>query len=177
MVARLLYDKGYLEYVEAAKTIRAENDETEFFLLGNIAEGYPNHVPRDIVAYDNEQGYINYLGFKYDVIPILRDADCIVLPSFYFEGLSRTLMEALALGKPIITTNVPGCKETVEDGKNGFLIKPKDADALSAAIRKFLGLSEQERILMGRRSREKAEEEFDVRNVISVYKKITDPWL
>lgn len=177
MVARLLYDKGYSEYVEAAKIIKNENSETEFLLLGGIATGYPNHVPKEVVDHDNEKGYISYLGFKSDVVSVVREADCIVLPSFYYEGLSRTLMEALALGKPIITTDIPGCRETVENGINGFLIKPKSADSLSEAIRKFLGLSEQDRELMSRRSRQKAEEEFDVRNVISVYKSITNPRL
>lgn len=176
MVARVLYDKGYNEYVAAAKAIGAERPDAEFLLLGNISENHPSHVPKSIVEKDCNAGYIDYLGCVSDVLPVLKQVDCIVLPS-YHEGMSRSLMEALAMGKPIITTDIPGCRETVDDGINGFLVEPKNAESLTATIRKFLSLTYEERIKMGKCSREKAEQQFDVKKVVEVYKKITSPWL
>ena len=172
MIARVLYDKGYQEYVDAARIIKKEHPDVEFWLLGKIDEEYPNHVPKSVVDTDSKAGLISYLGFLSDVRPVEEKADCIVLPS-YHEGMSRVLMEALAMRKPLITTDIPGCKETVEDGRNGYLIPPRNVAALVEAIRKFLGLSQEERCRMGAYGRQKAEREFDVKNVIAVYRSIT----
>ena len=172
MIARVLYDKGYQEYVDAARIIRQEHPDVEFWLLGKIDEEYPNHVPGSVVDADHSAGIICYKGFTPDVKPIEKEADCIVLPS-YHEGLSRVLIEALAMHKPIITTDISGCKETVEDGRNGYLVPPRNVDALVKAIRKFLNLSQEERKAMGDYGRKKAEREFDVKNVIAVYREIT----
>lgn len=172
MIARVLYDKGYSEYVSAAKIIHEKFPEVEFQLLGKIDEVYPFHVPGNVVHEDDKNGHIKYLGVSSNVQPIIDNADCIVLPS-YHEGLSRVLIEALAMGKPIITTNIPGCKETVEEGKNGFLVAPKNADDLAKAFNKFIGLTIDRRKEMGQYSRIKAEKEFDVRHVIAVYRRIT----
>lgn len=174
MIVRVLYDKGYQEYVDAARIIRKEYPEVEFWLLGKIDNEYPNHVPEHIVHWDSNSGVIHYLGYVSDVRSIILNADCIIHPTFYNEGLSRVLMEAMALKKPIITTDIPGCRETVEDGYNGYLVKPKDVDSLVIAIRKFLSLSKEERIAMGIHGREKAERQFDVRKVIDIYRSITD---
>lgn len=174
MIARLLYDKGYGEYVEAARMIRKEYPSTEFQLLGSIDTEYPNHVPENVVGRDDAEGVIRYLGYRTDVLSFIRKADCIVLPSSYNEGLSRVLIEALAIQKPVITTDIPGCRETVEQGYNGYLIPTHDADALASAIRRFLLLSDEERVAMGRYGRRKAERQFDVRDVIIAYRKITE---
>lgn len=173
MIARVLYDKGYQEFVDAARIIKKEDPNAEFWLLGKIDDEYPNHVPKSIVDADSKAGLISYLGFLSDVKPVEMKADCIIHPTFYNEGMSRVLMEAMALKKPIITTNIPGCKETVEDGRNGYLVPPRDVEALVGAIRKFLNLSLEERQRMGEYGRKKAEREFDVKNVIAIYRKIT----
>lgn len=173
MIARILYDKGYVEYVEAAKIVRREYSDVEFLLLGRIDEEYPNHVPADVVEQDNRAGHIRYLGFVNDVRSVVLSADCIVHPTFYYEGMSRVLMEAMALRKPIITTSIPGCMETVDDGVNGYLVRPRDVDSLVNALRLFLSLSDEEQKTMGQYGRRKAEREFDVKNVISVYRNIT----
>ena len=165
---------GQIEVVHAAKEIKAAYPQTEFRLLGNVDESYPNFVPASVVRNDDEVGYINYLGFKSDVTTSLYEADCIVHPSFYNEGLSRVLMEALAMQKPIITTDIPGCRETVDPDRNGYIVKAHSVESLADGIRKFLALSEDERKQMGIYGRRKAEKEFDVKNVIAVYKKITD---
>lgn len=174
MVARVLYDKGYQEFVDAARIVRESFEDVEFQLLGGIDEDQPSRVPISVILADHNAGIINYLGFTKDVRPLMRVADCVVLPSSYYEGMSRVLMEALALRKPIITTTVPGCQETVEDCVNGFLVPPKDAISLADACRSFLAMSLEQRIIMGEASRRKAEAEFDVKDVISVYKSITD---
>lgn len=173
MIARVLYDKGYSEYVEAARIIKSKHSEAEFLLLGSIDDAYPNHVPKNIVDHDVEKGTINYLGYISEVGSIIRTVDCIVLPS-YHEGMSRVLMEGLAMSKPIITTDIPGCKETVDDGINGFLCKPRDVDSLVEALEKFLSLSNKERLLLGRAGRNKAEKQFDINKVIEIYHSLTD---
>lgn len=173
MIARVLYDKGYSEYVSAAQAIKAIDPDVEFLLLGAIDTSYPNHVPKSIVDQDVATGVINYLGYIGDVTSVIKTIDCIVLPS-YHEGMSRVLMEGLAMSKPIITTDIPGCKETVDDGINGFLCKPHDTASLIAAIKKFLRLSDKERLAFGQAGRRKAESQFDVRKVIAVYHSLTD---
>lgn len=172
MVARVLYDKGYTEYVEAARIVHNEYPNVIFGLLGGVDEEYPNHVPIDVVMKDNKDGVINYLGYVSDVRSVMKTADCIVLPS-YHEGMSRVLIEALAMKKPIIASNIPGCRETVDDGKNGYLVPPRDVCKLADAFKRFLKLSDEERMMMGRYSRNKAEREFDVKKVIAVYRRIT----
>ena len=173
MISRPLYDKGYVEYVEAARQIKRTYKNVEFQLLGPIDTVYPRHIPEKQVWEDHESRTINYLGFVKNVIPIIKECDCIVLPS-YNEGLSRSLMEAIAMGKPVITTNIPGCKETVEEGMNGYLVTPKSVESLVTAFNKFMNLTPRQRHMMGEYSREKAEREFDIKKVIEVYKSITD---
>lgn len=170
-VARVLYDKGYSELVAAAKIIQKKYPHVEFHWVGGIDEGYPEFVPANQVIADQDAGYIKYLGYKRNVKYFIQHADCIILPS-YHEGMSRTLMETLAMGKPIITTDIAGCRETVEENKNGFLCKPRDVASLVKAIEKFLKLSEEQTKKMGNLSRLKAEQQFDVQNVIKVYENI-----
>ena len=172
LIARLLYDKGYREYVEAARITKRDYPNVQFLLLGSIDVEYPNHVPSDVVQRDDASGAIRYLGYAGDVGSVMRKSDCIVLPS-YHEGMSRVLMEACAMGKPIITSDISGCRETVEDGRNGYLVPPMDKVALTDAIRRFLYLSDDARSRMGLYSRQLAESRFDVRDVIKVYRRIT----
>ena len=172
MVARVLYDKGYTEYVEAARIVRKEHPEAEFHLLGSVDTAYPKHVPEEMIKKDHIEGTIHYLGYAPNVLPIMQTADCIVLPS-YHEGLSRVLIEALAMGKPIITSDIPGCRETVQEGRNGYLVPPRNIEALADAFQRFLSLTLEERKSMGHYGRMKAEREFDVKNVIAVYRRIT----
>ena len=173
MISRLLYDKGYCQYVEAAKHIKRSYPEIDFLLLGDLDFEYPNHVQKDMLEQDISSGAIRYLGYNEDVRRIINMSDCIVLPSFYNEGLSRVLMEALAMSKPIITSDIPGCKETVDDGKNGFLCKPKDSQSLIHAIEKFISLDADQRIAFGKNGRKKAEDIFDIKHVIEAYHNIT----
>lgn len=111
---------------------------------------------------------IDYLGERSDIREVMRAHDCIVLPS-YREGLSRVLLEGAAMGKPLIATDVPGCKHVVQHGKNGLLCRVRDAQDLSKAMIAFIELSPEQRAQMGRESREKAEREFDQRLVLDIY--------
>lgn len=162
LIARLLWDKGIREYVEATRRVRDAHCDAEFWLLGPYDDN-PAAVTRDDVESWQREGLIRYLGTTDDVRPLLAQATAFVLPS-YREGTPRAVLEALAMGKPVITTDVPGCRETVDDGGNGYLVPSRDAAALAAAMIRLLdnpALTQE----MGRRSRRLAVERFDVRKV------------
>lgn len=154
MVARMLKSKGILEYCECARKVKQKYPDAEFNYLG--AEG--NVKIFDIQEYIND-GSINYLGTTKDVRPYLEDSTAIILPS-YREGLPMSIMEAEAVGRAIITTNSVGCKETVKDGYNGFMVEKENVDLL---VEKVIWMIEhpEETISMGQNSRKFAEEHFD----------------
>lgn len=171
MVGRVLYDKGYREYVQAAKIVKQQYPDVRCQLLGMLDETYPAHVDEEELKRDVKEGTIEYLASTNDVMQYLgRSGVVVVLPS-YFEGLSRSLMEACAVGRPIIATDIPGCRETVDEGKNGFLVKVKDSSSLAEGMLRYLSLSDAEKQAFSRHSRKKAEETFDVRQVIKEYEK------
>ncbi len=171
MVGRVLYDKGYREYVQSAKIVKKQYPDVRCQLLGMLDETYPAHVDEEELKRDVEEGTIEYLASTNDVMQYLgRSGVVVVLPS-YFEGLSRSLMEACAVGRPIIATDIPGCRETVDEGKNGFLVKVKDSSSLAEGMLRYLSLSDAEKQAFSRHSRKKAEETFDVRQVIKEYEK------
>lgn len=173
MVARLLYDKGYSEFVVAAKAVKANYPEVQFDIAGTLNESNPSGVPESVVRNDEASGFIRYLGYVEDIGGQLSDPNTVVvLPSYYREGMNRSLMEACACGRPVITTSLPGLREIVEDGVNGFLVKPKDEDDLIKAIVSFLQLPVDKRRQMGLESRKLAEDRFDVRRVLSSYEAI-----
>ncbi|NVK93102.1 glycosyltransferase family 4 protein [Bacteroides sp. L10-4] len=174
MIARVLYDKGYTEYVEAAKIIKRKYPNIEIELLGALATDSPMGVPEEIVKSDHNNGFINYLGTTNDVPSyVLRDGVVVVLVSKYLEGLNKSLMEACSMGRPIITTTNPGCQETVENGVNGFLIPPGNHIALAEAMIKFIELPQNRKKEMAEASNAKAKKDFDIRIVLDYYKSIT----
>jgi glycosyltransferase involved in cell wall biosynthesis len=165
LIARLLGDKGVREYVEAARKVRAQHPEASFSLVGWI-DGNPDAIAQgELDAWVNE-GAIRYLGRMDDVRPALAACSVYVLPS-YREGTPRTVLEAMAMGRPVITTDAPGCRETVKDGDNGFLVPVKSVDALAEAMLRFIR-EPALREAMGRRSREVAEDKYDVHKVNAV---------
>ena len=168
MIARVLYDKGFNEYLEAAKLIKAQRNDVEFQLLGAIDSGNPSGVPQSVVEDAVSNGFINYLGTTSDVLPIIREADCMVLPS-YREGISRVLMEAASMEKPIIATNVTGCREVINDGETGFLCKVKSPVDLAHKMAKIINMTEKEKVVMGQKGRVKVIEEMDLEKIIDVY--------
>lgn len=158
-IARLLVDKGLREYARAAAMVKEDHPEALFYLIGPT-DSSPNSIPIEEVNGWVKSGYVLYLGPQDDVRPALRDCHIFVLPS-YHEGMPRTVLEAMAIGRPIITTDVPGCRETVIEGENGFLVPKGDTIALTARMKWFI-LNRQSWPAMGERSRKLAEERFDV---------------
>lgn len=165
LIARLLGDKGIREYVEAAARVQERHPETTFKVVGDI-DVNPDSISRQELDEWIAAGHINYLGKLEDVRPAIAGSSIYVLPS-YREGTPRTVLEAMAMGRPIITTDAPGCRETVVEGDNGYLVPVKSVDALAEAMLRFIeqpGLAEQ----MGQRSRVIAEEKYDVHKVNAV---------
>ena len=161
LITRLLSEKGIREYAQAARKVKKQYPEAVFNLLGP-EDPSPDGVPLAEIQKLHEEGVIQYLGSTSDVRPYLAACHVFVLPSYYGEGLPRTIIEAMATGRPVLTTDNVGCRETVLPGENGFLVPVRDADALAKRILWFIEHREEwER--MGKRSREIAEERFDVR--------------
>ena len=164
LIARLLRDKGIYEYVEAAKQLKEAypDQKLKFTLAGWLDENPAAIDPEDIERW-TASGLISYLGQLDDVRPAINDSSVYVLPS-YREGTPRTVLEAMSMGRPIITTDAPGCRETVIHGRNGFLVPIKDSPALTKAMERFI---KKPSLIpaMGAESRKLAEEKFDVRKV------------
>ena len=168
LIARLLWDKGVREYVEAARIVRAEAPEARFRLLGFLDVENRTAVSRAEVEAWVGEGLIDYLGASDDVRPAIAAADCVVLPS-YREGLPRTLLEAAAMARPLIATDVPGCRQVVEEGTNGFLCAARDARSLAQAMLRMLRASTAERAALGAAGRARMEAEFDEKIVVERY--------
>ena len=168
MVARLLWDKGVREYVEAARIVKKRYPETRFQLLGFLDVKNQTAVPREDVELWVREGIVEYLGTSDDVRPFLAASDCVVLPS-YREGTPRSLLEAAAMAKPLIATDVPGCREVVQEGVNGFLCEVCNAHDLADKMLQLIALPSQLRLLMGSQSRNMAETRFDEQIVIRKY--------
>lgn len=165
LMARLIWDKGIAEYVAAARNLKKRYPQVFFKLLGAY-DSNPTAIRRDDVEKWENEGIIQYLGETRDVRPYLANSSVYVLPS-YREGTPRSVLEAMSMGRPVITTDAPGCRETVQDGVNGFLVPVKDAVALEKAMERFILKPEliQE---FGIASREIAVRKYDVRKVNKV---------
>ncbi len=170
MVARVLWEKGFKEYTEAAEFLKKKYNNLEFQLLGMIDEGNPSGVKKELVESYHKRGIINYLRTSDNVKEIVANCDCIVLPS-YREGISRVLLEGASMEIPLITTNVTGCKEIVVDGYNGYLCESKSSQDLIEKIEKFILLPKEEREKIGKNGRIKVKEKFDMKIIIGIYKK------
>ena len=161
MVCRMLWDKGVGEYVDAARQAKAAGLDCEFRLLGKIDVANPSAIGPETVTGWVRDGVVRYLGEAADVRPHLADADVVVLPSYYPEGTPKSLLEAMAMAKAIITTDTPGCRSTVEPDLNGYLCRPRNSDDLFRAVNQCNRLSSEVLRGMGAAGRRKAESEFD----------------
>jgi glycosyltransferase involved in cell wall biosynthesis len=163
--ARILKDKGIMEFVEAARIIRSDmKGKILFIIAGDIDEGNLASLTREEVNALLEEGYIEWAGYQQNMVDVYKSSDIVVLPS-YREGLPKSLIEAAAIGRPIITTDVFGCKECVINGYNGFLVPPKSSSKLAEAILSLI-VNENLRLEFGRNSRKLAEKEFSIDSVI-----------
>ncbi|MDE5785500.1 MAG: glycosyltransferase, partial [Duncaniella sp.] len=163
-ISRILKEKGIYEYIDAARIVREKYPDTVFHVVGPFTDEY-----RDLLETAQKDGIIKVHGKQYDIIPFLKDSHCTIFPSFYGEGMANILLESAASGRPIITTDVPGCGEAVEDGKTGFVVKAQDAADLASKIETFMKMPDAERMAMGDEGRRKMEREFDRQIVIDAY--------
>ena len=164
-IARILKEKGIDLYLHAAEQICRSHKNVVFHICGLCDDS--NYIKRLLEAEKN--GFVIYHGEQKNMAPFFEKAHCIVHPSYYPEGMSNVLLEAAAHGRPIITTNRAGCRETVNDGKSGYIIPIKDEDALVNALEKFLSLSWEQKRDMGLAGRKKIEREFDRQLVVKAY--------
>lgn len=173
LIGRMLKDKGVVEFVDAARRVKARRPDARFQLLGQMDAANRTAISREQMEMWRSEGSVEYLGETDDVRPYIAHADCVVLPS-YREGLSRTLLEAAAMARPIVATDVPGCREVVDDGVSGYLCKVRNTDDLAEKLERMLMLSCAQRALMGRKGREKMEREFDEKIIIRRYLEVID---
>lgn len=166
-IGRILHDKGVDDYIEAARRIKKEYPKTEFNMLGFI-EPTESHYEQDLAEL-GKQYVVKYWGSQKDVRPFIKRAHCTIHPSTYGEGMSNVLLESASSGRFLITTNNPGCKEIVDNGKTGYIYQGGDVDALVLAIKRFLSLNNNQRQLAGKFGREKMEREFSRDIVIRAY--------
>jgi glycosyltransferase involved in cell wall biosynthesis len=164
MVGRMLRHKGVAEFVEAARRVRQACPKAVFLLVGPSDAGNPAQIPPEELRAWEASGIVRYLGFRDDVRDLMAIADVVTLPS-YREGLPRVLMEAAAMGCPLVATDIPGCREVVQDGVNGFLVPPRNGMALAQAIETLLKRPDL-RAAFGAASRRLAEERFSAREVV-----------
>lgn len=151
-IGRLLKDKGINEFIEAARKVKQEKKHVKFEVIGEFDTNNPSTINKESFAQWVEEGVIDYKGFVKDIRPYIAASDCIVLPS-YREGMPRTLLEGMAMGKPLIASDVPGCRETIIHGQNGFLVNLDDKEALTTCISEFSELPEERRKEMGQTGR------------------------
>lgn len=169
LVARLLWDKGIGLYAEAARVLRPAYPHARFRLLGPPDPASRSGIAMAQVEAWTQEGLIDYLGQTDDVRPALAGASCVVLPSWYREGTPRVLLEAAATGRPVITTDMPGCRDAVQDGRTGLLCVPRDLESLVTAMERFIAMPPAARAAMGQAARARAELAFDERQVIDAY--------
>ena len=174
-IARLIEEKGYRDFVDAARIVKAQYREVRFQVIGEYDLGYPRAVTQEQVTSDVKEGVIEFLGTTNDMRQYYRQSGYVIcIPSYYSEGLNRSLMEGCSAGKPIITTDHPGCREMVIDGVNGFKVPTKDPKALAEAMIRYLKLTPEAKKKMSIESRKLAEHQFDVNHVIEVYDRIVN---
>lgn len=162
-IGRLLKDKGIEEYFEMIKAIKSKYPNTEFQIVGRVEGEYEDRLKEM-----TEAGMVDFLGLQYDVRPFIGSVHCTIMPS-YHEGMSNVNLESAANGRPIITSDVPGCRETVDDSRTGFLCEARSAECLTEAVERFLALPYEKKKQMGENGRRKVEKEFDRQIVVDAY--------
>jgi glycosyltransferase involved in cell wall biosynthesis len=171
MSCRLLWSKGIGVYADAARILQKKNIHARFELLGFFEKHHPDSISQDQLHAWEQEGLIHFNGFAADVRPYLKNADCLVFPSFYNEGVPRGLMEAASMELPIITSLNRGCKEVVLNNSNGYVCTPNDPFDLADKMEKMMNLSAEERSRMGKNGRALVIKKFNVTRVIEEYER------
>ena len=169
--ARMVEDKGTFVLIDAAKILESEYKGRVQFLLCGGLDTNPNGITRDVLESKSDGNYIKWLGHRNDVLQLLKQSHIMAFPSWYREGLPKSIIEAQAIGRPIITTDSVGCKDTVIDGYNGFIIPIKDSKALAEALKKLID-NDEIRIKMGHNAREFAIKKFNIQDVVKTHMRI-----
>ncbi|MBR2368768.1 MAG: glycosyltransferase family 4 protein [Paludibacteraceae bacterium] len=177
LMARMLWDKGVGEFVEAARILKKEYPEAEFNLLGFLNAENPAAISEEQINAWEQEGVVNYLGVTKDVRPYLEESISMVLPSSYREGVPMTLLEAASMGRILVTTDNVGCRDAVDDSVNGFLVPVKDPVALADAMRKVIEMTYEEKVAMGLAGRKKVENEFADELVVKIYENVLNEYL
>lgn len=171
--ARMVEDKGTLILIDAAKKLEAEyKGKVQFLLCGGL-DTNPNGITKEMLESRCDGEYIQWLGHRKDVLELLKQSHIMAFPSWYREGLPKSVIEAEAIGRPVVTTDSVGCRDTVVDGKNGYMIPIKDSDALAMALKKLIDNPEL-RQTMGKNAREFAVSKFDINDVVKVHMDVYD---
>jgi glycosyltransferase involved in cell wall biosynthesis len=167
------------DYVEAARRLARSGLNAEFLVAGTPDTGSPDCIPAETIETWRAEGHVKFLGHVDNIDNLLGSVDIVVLPSRYAEGVPRILLEAAASSAALITTDRPGCREIVEDGLTGLLIRPGDTEALTAALRSLIADPER-RMQLGGAARRKAEQEFDeqfvIQSTMDVYRQTISPY-
>ena len=171
--ARMVEDKGTLVLIDAAKKLESEyKGKVQFLLCGGL-DTNPNGITKEMLESRCDGEYIQWLGHRKDVLELLRQSHIMAFPAWYREGLPKSVIEAEAIGRPVVTTDSVGCRDTVIDGKNGHMIPIKDSDALAMALKKLIDNPEL-RQTMGKNAREFAVKRFDIKDVVKVHMDVYD---
>jgi glycosyltransferase involved in cell wall biosynthesis len=166
LASRMIWDKGIKEFVEAAKIVKEQIPDVQFILAGTSDKGNPNVVSEKILLEWNKEGNVEWLGHVNDMVKLIQNSTLVTLPTYYPEGVPKILIESASTGKPIITTNRPGCNDIVKDNENGLLIPEKDSVALANAIMSLIN-NPQKMEELGKRGREMVLEEYSEDIVVS----------
>jgi glycosyltransferase involved in cell wall biosynthesis len=169
-LGRLLWDKGIGEYINAARNVKKKHNHVRFKVLGFLDPSNPSAISQRQLEEWIEEGIIQYLGVSSDVREIVLDSDCVVLPSYYREGIPRSLLEAACLGKSVITTDIPGCREVIDDGITGYFCEPRNIIDLQEKMEKIINMDKETRIIMGQAGRTKVIKLYDMHIIIEKYK-------
>lgn len=177
LISRMLYDKGVGVFVEAAERMKKKYPDVTFKLLGMRGVKNPNAIPDEVMERWIVEKNVEYLGETKNVIPFINDCTCVVLPSYYREGVPFVLLEGSSLQRPIITTNGVGCKEVIRDGYNGFVCEQKNVDSLVSAMEKIIHTSIEDLAVMGRNGREFVRQNYSLDIVFEHYLKVVSKYL
>lgn len=169
LFGRLLWEKGVGEYVDAARSLKREYPHVEFVVMGFLGVENPSAIHREQIDRWVAEGAVSYIEATDNVVAHIEEADCVVAPTFYGEGTPRTILEAASMGKPVIATDLAGCRDAVEHGVTGFLVQPRNSADLADKMERMLLLPEDEQRAMGILARKKMVREFDERIVIELY--------